>query len=73
MPIMAARVIIPVANTRGQTGSAETHARSRLPASRKAVAKKVGPSGQEAMIEYLAGVAPRPPHRAVRVYGGAHD
>lgn len=53
-PMSAGRVSIPVPNTRGQTGSVETRARSRLPASRKAVAKKVRQSGQEAVIEQPA-------------------
>lgn len=50
-PTAAARVSTPVANTRGQTGTADRPARSPVPASAKAVAKKVGQSGQEAAIE----------------------
>lgn len=49
--MLDAKVTSPDANTRGQTGSAATRARSRCPASRKAAAKKVGQSGQEANIQ----------------------
>lgn len=51
-PIEAAKVTTPDANTHGQTGTADTSGlAASVPASRKAEAKEVGQSGQEAAVE----------------------
>ncbi len=65
-PTPAAKVTTPEANTHGQTGTADQRARSHVPASAKAVAKKVGQSEQEAGVELPVDTHfPRIPHRGV--------